>query len=204
MRRYPVLGTSWHVYTAKIQIRMRIRTIWSESCLSFLPGDTLNTCQPIKPPSKTLIRLRWCAGWYESLMGAHSNLYFLLNTSSPYVVRNQIMFRTDRDYADQTESIFRLAWTFDGEEVRLFIFSCISSYVNEPSSSVSLFACQNKNTLYLLCYFIQQVGLAQTARRLTTVQMLLAWMVDPVLMSRTPSSVYVLRTLQVRYVIIRC
>ena len=47
-----------------------------------LPEETLDPWLHKECPSKTLIRLCKCAGWSESSIVAHANLYPLLETSS--------------------------------------------------------------------------------------------------------------------------
>ena len=54
----------------------------SDQSLSFPSKETLDLWLPIKRSSKTLIRLRTCAGWSESSMVAHANLYILLDPGS--------------------------------------------------------------------------------------------------------------------------
>ena len=62
------------VHTAKIQISLRIRTVWSEA--SFSPWKkTLDPWLPIEGPMKTVIRLCGCAGRSESFIGTHANWY---------------------------------------------------------------------------------------------------------------------------------
>ena len=58
---------------AKIQINLRIRTVWSESslgafCIAWLKSVFMRT-------TKTLIRPHWCSGWFESSLGAHIRRY---------------------------------------------------------------------------------------------------------------------------------
>ena len=75
------------VRTAKTQISLGIRPVWSESLLC--------AQRVAKDPSffmrtaKTLIRLRGCPGWSESLVGAHAILLvlsvLLFNLKSPTV-----------------------------------------------------------------------------------------------------------------------
>ena len=52
----------------------------SDQSLSLPPEETLDPCLPIKRPSKILIGLRMCAGWFDSLIGAHANLYITQGT----------------------------------------------------------------------------------------------------------------------------
>ena len=67
--------------------------------LNFPHEETLDTRLRIKRPPKTLIRFGGCAGWSESSMGAHANLYFCCTSADltlylvlrinlhPYLVR---------------------------------------------------------------------------------------------------------------------
>ena len=54
----------------------------SDQNIRRLPEVTLVPRLPIERPSKTMIRLRGCAGGSESLMCAHVNLCHLLDTGS--------------------------------------------------------------------------------------------------------------------------
>ena len=66
-------STFWHVRPTKTQISLRIRTVWSEpsmsACRNFPSLSIQNT------PVKILIRLRECAGWSESSLGAYFGRY---------------------------------------------------------------------------------------------------------------------------------
>ena len=59
-----------HVRQVKIQIslRFRIRAVWSESSLAAVL--IAKEQKLFMQTAKTLIRLRGCAGWFESSLGA--------------------------------------------------------------------------------------------------------------------------------------
>ena len=62
-----------HVRSAKIQIRLRICAVWSESSLCAFWKDL--TLSFIMRANKSLIRPPGCAGWFESSQGAHVRKY---------------------------------------------------------------------------------------------------------------------------------
>ena len=62
-------STPWHVHPAKAHPRSLIRVCAIRMKNHFGPS------LPIGGIAKTLIRLRGCAGWTESSMGANANLY---------------------------------------------------------------------------------------------------------------------------------
>ena len=57
-------------------------TAQSDQSLCFPHEGTADPWVPIEHLSKTLIRLRRCAGWSESSNGPHANLYLSLDTGS--------------------------------------------------------------------------------------------------------------------------
>ena len=66
--------TRLHVHTAKTQISTGIRQLLSELfsvCRSDSKGSQMVLCTDLK----TLIRLRECAGWFESSLGIHIRRY---------------------------------------------------------------------------------------------------------------------------------
>ena len=60
---------------AKRRLRSACASAQSDQSLRFLSEDALDPCLPTERPAKTLIRLRGCAGWSESSLGAHVSLY---------------------------------------------------------------------------------------------------------------------------------
>ena len=54
----------------------------SDLSLCFLPEEMLDPWLSIERTSKTLIRLRRCAGWSASWVGTYAKVYHLLNTGS--------------------------------------------------------------------------------------------------------------------------
>ena len=81
MSLYPAQGINWLIYVWR-----RFKSVFvpeqSEQSLSFPPEETLGPWLAMERPSKTLIRLRGRAGWSESSMGAHANLYLMLDPGS--------------------------------------------------------------------------------------------------------------------------
>ena len=71
--------TSWHVRSVKIRMGLYPR---SDQRLTVTPEETLVPWPPIRCPSKTLLRLHRCTGRAESSIGAHTNLYHLMDTDS--------------------------------------------------------------------------------------------------------------------------
>ena len=69
MSRVTAFPTRLHVCPAKTMISMRIRAVWSVFAVRL---KTL--WLPAGCPAKILIRLHGCAGWSESLLGAHAIL----------------------------------------------------------------------------------------------------------------------------------
>ena len=65
-----------------IQRRFKLVCVSMQSyhSLSFAPEETLNPWSSIERPSRTLVKLEGCAGYFESLVGAQANLYPLLDT----------------------------------------------------------------------------------------------------------------------------
>ena len=65
-------------------IKLRFKSVCiyakSEQSPSFWLEETLDPWLPIERASQTLIRLNGCVGWSESSMGAHDNVYLLLDT----------------------------------------------------------------------------------------------------------------------------
>ena len=72
-------------------IQLRFKPVYasaqSDQSHSVPPEELLNPWLPIERTLKILTSLRGCAGWSESSMGAHANLYLLLHTDS--VIRQQ-------------------------------------------------------------------------------------------------------------------
>ena len=80
--------TKWHVCSAKIQISLGVRPVWSESSLS--TWRKLGSSATIKHIAKTLIRLGECPGWSESLLGADAILLALSwdgSFSTPFILK---------------------------------------------------------------------------------------------------------------------
>ena len=93
-RCFRVLQLSWETVTSYkpvSRIRYKVVCTYSEDSnrsvhphslvsLNFPPREALDSWLSIERPSKTLIRLRGCAGWSESSMGSHAYFYLLLVT----------------------------------------------------------------------------------------------------------------------------
>ena len=92
--------------------------------------EMLDPWWPIQYPSKTLIRLCWSAGWSESLMGQHANLFLLLDTSSNVLnLRSYLEIQPQntefRNNVHAIHSIYKIT-------VVMFVclFCCFTSQVN--------------------------------------------------------------------------
>ena len=86
----------WANFQHKVQDRTCVQWRFKSVCTStqsdqktsFPPKRNVDSWLLIKRPLKTQISLRWCAGWSESSLGAHANLYLFLETESILIIVN--------------------------------------------------------------------------------------------------------------------
>ena len=96
-KSYLDCNQNWAGIMHKVQVDMcvqpRFKPICAKCAVSSEPcfptEKVLYSWLPIKYPSKTLIRLLGCAGWSESLICAHANLFLLLDTGSNHIVARE-------------------------------------------------------------------------------------------------------------------
>ena len=89
-------STKWHVRSAKTQISLGIRPVWSESLLSaWRKLGSLAIHWVHSEDSDQMIRLGGCPGWYESSLGTHSFCWFCHEVAHMYCQVPEISKTTD-------------------------------------------------------------------------------------------------------------
>ena len=68
----PVHGISYKIVYTQQRLGSTCASSLADQSLRYPPEDVLDPWQPTGCPAKTRIRLRGCAGWSESHLGAHA------------------------------------------------------------------------------------------------------------------------------------